>query len=476
MAVTIEINAVEVERLKGSLQISEAIEQRSIASFTVVDRLGTGDYSHGQQVEIDIDGTLEFGGFINSITRKRVAPKSDILHHYITCMDYHYCADKRLVAASYVSKTAGFIVDDIYDNYLVPEGVGIGSIQAGADIEEMVINYESVSRTYDALAEQSNYIWYIDESKDLYFVPRDTTPAPFRVTTSEIIRNVGGGTSLKETSHSYRNRQYIRAGRDRTALQTETFTGDGDTKAFAVGYPIAQEPTIEVDAVGKTVGLKGLGIAKEFYWAKGDPIATAHTAPANATTIVIEYYGEFDIIVQVDDTPEQDTLKVMEGGGTGIVELIDDEPTLTSRQAALDVAVAKLGQHTILARQFVFVTDTYGLQPGQIVTIHYPTYGLNEAEMLIQSVDIIEFAPGELRYIIKALEGPVLGDWTGFFAALAGIKGDLVKRINVGSIQLLIVLFPTYEDWDWGESIDEVIFSCPVVALDLYPAADLYPC
>ena len=484
MATTIRISGVDIERAKGSLIINTAIGQRSTASFIIVDRPGTASYQQGQLVEIFSDFALppfihpQFGGYINSVRRTRVSPSSPILYHVIDCVDYHYCADKRRAAEAYVTETAGFIVDDLFDKYLAPEGVTIGDIQPGPTISEMVINYQPLTMALDALAERSGFIWYIDEFKRLFFTPRTTTIAPFAITDADIIREGGMSSELNLSNSKYRNRQYIRAGRDVTSVQTENRTGDGETVAFAMGYPLNQEPVITVAAAGQTMGLKGIDDpAIECYWAKGDPVITFVTAPGIGAAIVVIYYGEYDIMVQVDKAAEQTRLQAIEGG-TGIVEFADDEPQLTSKVAAFNLGIAKLDKYGVIGRQIVFPIRDWGIKPGQMVTITYPEYGLTAVDFLVEAVDISEIAPDTLRYEVKAIEGPETGDWTGFFKALANQKEEILGRLNIGKDQILIILAAmAMETWHWTETVNQYPYPCSVPALDLYPALlGLYPC
>ncbi len=468
MATTIRINGVDIERLKWSLQIETAIEQRSTASFTVVDRLGTASYVRGQAVEIFSDLPIppfihpQFNGYIDSVRKNRIAPNSPTVYHTISCMDYCYLADKRRAAEAYaVPHTAGWIVDDLFDKYLAPEGVTIGAIQAGPTIEQMVINYQPVSLALDALATRANFIWYIDEFKQLFFVVRTTALAPFAVSDVDIVRENNMTSELTESNPMYRNRQYIRGGRDVTSIQTENRTGDGKIEAFPMAYPLNQVPTVTVGGAGQSVGIKGVDTAKQCYWSKGDPIITFETAPGVGVALVFVYIGEYDIMIQVDNAVEQAARKLVEGG-TGIVEGMEDAPALNSKQAAFDSATALLDKYGVVGKQFTFPIRVWGLKPGQMVTVSYTEYGLVAADLLVESISVSEFGPEELRYSIKTIEGPELGDWTGFFKALANMKEEVLGRLNIGSDQVLIILASVSENWEWNEAITETVYACPI--------------
>ena len=453
--VLIDGNAVQIE--KGSLNIESRIEERSTADFTIVDLPGTAVYYQGQPVQIyDPDSVLVFGGVIDTPETGRYAPSGELLHP-IRCADYHYFADKRLVAESYEDKTCGFIVDDIYDKYLAAEGITIGNIELGATLVEAIFNYVRVTDVYDALAEKAGMIWFIDEQKALYFQDRATTPAPWTLTGDDIEKHSG---RLSGANPLYRNRQYIRGGRGTTAVQTETFTGDGVTVAFTVGFPLERVPTVTVNAVGQTVGIKGIDVAKQCYWNKGDATITFAAAPG-AVAVVIQYYGQFNILVLAEDIGEIAAKKAIEGTGTGYVDDIADEPTLNEVDASLDSALAKLARYGIAGSQLKFNTTRSGLKPGQLQTVNYPPLGLNGEEMLIESVTMHQVAEN-VTYSVVAIQGPEIGSWSKLFKALAMMKSEVIDRLNVGSDQILIILVSRSELWEIEEDIDVTVFACTV--------------
>ncbi len=476
MAMSVVIQGAAKDVLKGSLSVDTRIEERSVASFIIEDIEGVLSFQRGEPVSIfDTDAIQIFGGFIANPEPRRIAPAGG-LYHDIQCMDNHYLADKRRIAKSYTNKTCGFIVDDIYDDYLAPEGVGIGSIEAGPTLLEAIFNYVRASDAYDALAEKAGKIWYIDEAKDLYFVDRDVTAAPWNLTDND--RNKLKGSMRMPSGNSlYRNRQYVRGGRDITGVQTETFTADGDMVAFTVGYPINAVPTVKEDGgAAKDMGIKGIDEAKDYYWSKGDPVVVAENAPANGVVVTIEYEGQYDVLILVTNKGERTAQKTIEGNTTtGFVDDIADETKLDDKDAMFDSGKAKLAKYGVNSRRLHYQTVRTGLRPGQLQTVTDPTFGLVAEEMLIEAVTFIGQVTQTL-HAITAIQGPTQGSWARYFKGLASQKDEVMEKLNVGVDQLLIILIIEAETWEWSESISETVYACPVVALDLYPALTLFPC
>ncbi len=348
-------------------------------------------------------------------------------------------------------------------------------IAEGPSIKQAVINYRPVTEALEALAEKAGFVWYIDAYKVLHFVERAAYSAPWTASGSDMLRN---SVSVEQANPKYRNRQYIKGGRDITDPQTETRKGDGNTKSFAMGFPIAKVPTVKVNGATKTVGIKGVDTGKDWYWSKGDPIIVQDESAAALTssdTLEVTYQGEYDIVVISSDYSAIEDRKAVESGGTGYVEDVADEPDATSRDAAFESANAKLKRYAVIGRRLKFRTKKAGLRPAQLLTVNLPKHELNNAEMLIESVTTYD-ENGIIFYDITAVEGPEQGSWSKMFALMATRGLAFVERINIGENEILIVLHTVSESWPWAENVTVDVFACPVPSTTLYPSSTLYPC
>ncbi|MFA5667552.1 MAG: hypothetical protein WC944_11245, partial [Candidatus Cloacimonadaceae bacterium] len=229
--IQISINSYPVVLAANTLNINWQLEGRQTASFDVIDLDGSDTYTDGQIVEIESNGELIFSGVIQEPESERLSPSGGLIHH-IQCIDWHYLADKRLAAESYISQSAGDIATDLFTKYLEPEGVTIGQIDEGATVGETVINYVPASDAFTGVAERAGFIWFIDKLKKFYFVPRETFTASFTLTANEILHNTA---RLKRGNPLYRNRQFVRGIKAVTDTQNEIRTGDGVANAFALG-------------------------------------------------------------------------------------------------------------------------------------------------------------------------------------------------------------------------------------------------
>jgi hypothetical protein len=433
----IKINGKDVTLMlkPNSLTIIDRINSRSMASIKLVDKNGNYHPSPGQPVEIyDNANGLIFGGMIE--TPEEENPLfTNLLNLPVSCVDNQALADRHLIAESYDNTLCGDIVRDMLTKKLSQDGVIAGVIHDGPTVSRAVFPYLSVSSALDELAELAGYSWWITHDKKLNFVARETFKSPWDITDTSPIRNL----TVKKDKSQYRNRQYIRAGQDITDIQTERFKGDGEQQTYTIGFKLAKVPTLKVNGVIQTVGIRGVDDGKQWYWNKNEKEITQDrtgTPLTSSDTLEIEYYGYFPILVVADDTTSINERKSVEGG-SGIYESIEEQASIDSADAALDIARGKLRKFARINRSITFETDKTGLQAGQIITVDLPIHNVSNAEFLIEAVSISEFTPeGDLRYRVTAVDGESVGGWTTFFKRLAHMGGTFTIRENEVLVKL----------------------------------------
>lgn len=314
------------------------------------------------------------------------------------------------------------------------------SIQAGITATRAVFPRISATSAFEELAEMSGFTWWVESNKRFFFVDRSTYLAPFNITATSSIRNV----NYRRNEDQYRNKQYIRAGQDTTDPQAEVFSGDGERKTFTVAFAIAATPVIEVNTgagyVVKTVGIRGVDTGKDWYWNKGEKeISQDSAAVALATTHLLRlpsYVGFFPILTVSEDGSAIAARKAV-SGGTGIREAIEQQASIDSADAALEIAQGKLVKYARIAGELTFETDTVGLDVGQIIMVTLAAHEISGVEFLIDRITVSEpFADQALRYFVHAVDGQALGNWTTFFKALSAKATSFSIRDNEVLIKL----------------------------------------
>ena len=192
---------------------------------------------------------------------------------------------------------------------------------------------------------------------------------------------------------------------------------------------------------------------KKYYWSKGentinqDEVETILTA---SDTLAITYQGEFSIIVKTLNPAEISTLETIEGN-SGIVEDIADENNSTTREAAFEIANAKLQKYGVIGRRLKFRTRRAGLWAGQILTVNLPEHDMS-AEMLVESVSISTEQNTVVWYDVTCAEGPEQQSWTKVFETMATRGQTFVVRENISDDEILIILQSFSKTWESTDS------------------------
>lgn len=460
MSLTITIGGIDLTLFLAlnTLDVNDTINRRSLASFkmiftgiqtlladengnSVVDENGNyielspdaASVSEGAAVLIKNGATSIFGGTIETYEIEELAPNSarTELLFTINCVDYSELADRHLVARTYTAggQTADSIMLDIVSKDLAGEGVTTSQVAVGPAITKILWNYRKVSAAFDDLAQIAGYSWWIDADKVLWFQHRMGVAAPLSLTdTSANFRM----PRLRVSRDRYRNRQYVRAGKDTTAARTEDRHGDSKTRAFLFTYPMGAAPSVvTVNGVAKTIGVKGIDTGKDWYWTKGDPTITQDDAGTLLTatdTLTITYIGLYPLIVLAQSDSEI-AARAAASGGSGYFEDIEDDPDIDGASMATDEANAMLGRYGTIPQVFTFETDTAGLVAGQILTATITNFGIT-GDWLIEAVTAHDYNGVLVRYTVRAVSGQAIGGWEAYFRDLAQSGRKFVFRDN----------------------------------------------
>lgn len=348
-------------------------------------------------------------------------------------------------------------------------------IQDGPTILSSVFSYPTVADALTQLATQSNYFWMIDQDKQLWFMPRTAVLAPWIADGTNMILET---IEIDHGNPLYRNQQYIRGVVETTDPQVEQQKGDGAKQSFTVGYPINQVPTIKVNGVAQTVGIKGTDTGEQWYWSQGQNTITqdqAGTPLASTDIIEIDYIGQFEAVIISNDQTLILDRQTVEGGGSGLVEAVEDEPNDTSADIAQQSASQLIATYGVIGVTIKFTTKKSGLQVGQLLTVNLPDMDIEYQDYLIEQADPTEGPGGVTYWNISAIEGPVTGNWLAAFARMSAKTPVVVDQLNVGTNEVLTTALPIGESWPWTESVTPLVNNGSAPSTTLYPSTSIYP-
>ena len=498
-SVVIDSTPVFVEA--GTLTIDSTIGKRSTASFTVHDVTGMQHYQQFQQIAIyDQNDALAFSGYIDS--PKETQPGyQPTLDTQITCIDQHYLADKRVVAAAYTNKTTGYIAQDMVNSILSQEGVTVGLIYDGilpsptlypsttlypggnvGPIPYAEFRYSTVAQAMDELVKQASnagvpYYWQIDQHKQLFFCPYDAVVNSTVIDGTQIDQD---GTPPTVTRHnpSYRNTQYVVGGTAQTQPQTKTIIGDGHTSSWPMDYAIAQSPSVTLNGATVPVGTKGT-TGSSYYWTQGDAILAQDTGATKllaTDALVVTYIGQFPN-VSITQNGAQVAYQAMLDDSTGIVEAVEQNTAVTTADNGMSVASQLLNRYGVQGTLLECTTLASGYAQGQLIPVNLPPFGLNNVQMLIEEVSASDQQDGlNIWYTLHAVMGPYDTTWQDFFSSL--LKQQVAaSNISVGVSQSLTLFaqFNTTVDVTISMSVTTNVFTIPIPSTTLYPSPELYP-
>jgi hypothetical protein len=490
--------------LASTLQIQSKIGKRSSASCTL--RTTTAvHFQQDQRIHIfDKDNNVLFNGYIDK-PKEQKRGFQKFLIHTITAVDGHRLADKRRVAKVYANQTAGAMAYDIWNTVLRLEGITIGAIFDGptpseylfpaeslypsesivAAIPSAVFAYPKGSEALDALAKQASYAgipywWQIDEQLRLWFVPYTYLRYGSLVNGDSIDENT---VSVVRSSPTYFNTKWVTGATVETSPQTETRLGDGQVTAWDMSYKLSHVPTVTVNSVAKTVGIQGVETGKNFYWNSGSTTISQDTGdtkllgpsdPGGPDTLQVVYVGSYPTIFYAQDTAQVAYERDLDES-TGIVEDVEENTSITSFEAGVNVVSEALNQNAKQGLTLSFETLDPTFQQGQLATFDLPDFAIDHEDLLIESVTASDQKDGmNIWYTVVAIAGPVDTTWVDFFSKLLKTP-QKVENMNIGVSQVLNTLETFTAKVNLTATLTIKAFGGLSPSATLYPANDLYP-
>jgi hypothetical protein len=471
----------------GTLVIDLAIGKRGSASFLVKQPDTSVHYQQYQQVQIfDQNNVIIFGGYISAPQEK--APRGNVspayLTNQITCMDYRWITDKRVVyqsglapdvtlapstslapggdtsATIYLNRPYDVIVQDIYNKYLAPEGVALGAIFTGPYpsptlapstslapngpsqmIGSVTFNYPTVTQALDALATSASalgvtYYWAIDQNKTFWFVPYSYAVNSTVVDGVQIDDGTLSGQVpyVERVSPLFRNTQYVVGGTTPGPGRTEYFTGDSTKRSWNLFYNVAGKPYVILNGTSKSIGIQGT-TGQNYYFQVGTSSITqdsSQTVLTGSDNLEIHYTPQLPSTAQAQSSSQIAAQKALDGT-TGIVESAVKDTNIALQADGVTEANQLLNVYSPYGTRFTFPTQATGYYPGQQITVTYAPLGFSSTKMLIESVHIADSVGVNVWYTIVAIIGPFDTSWAQFFGKLLTPRGSAsATAISVG--------------------------------------------
>lgn len=452
-------------------QISDRINEIPVMSCTITD-LNGATLQNGLSIRLYLDNVKIWEGIISK--SRKVEELTGYLFYAIEARGNSSIGNRKLVVGSYDSKTTGYIVTDIFNNYLSPLGVTIGNIETGVVMTKCVFNYVKLVDALNMLRDQTGFNWWIDKDKKLYWVAQSTYTAPF--TLDNTVQH--SGFTQEQSMEEYRNVQYVRGGLGVTDLQTQEVLQkpDGQRKTYTTRFPIAKQQDMILEtkigagawtAVPNTdIGVNGLDTNKKWYWSFNSTTLsqdTAETALTSSDNIRLTYYGLVRIFIMSDSTTKISERQAIEGG-TGEYENIQVEESIEDVGQAIEFADGLITTYGDIKDTIGFTTEVAGLQAGQLLTVNKSLFGINSS-FLISGVTMQAVDPNTISYSVTALDGVAVGGWEDYFRKLHKKAQDF----QIGADEAITNLRTINDVYNHAGSI-----AIGITTTNLYPKASTY--
>jgi len=418
-----------IQILDGATDISSGVDWRSVDMVSVVTKeKGSLKFDIinansptvpvlGDTISLKYNSTLLFAGTCTEI--ETVVDGGTLQRYKITCMDWGYLFDSKVVHKTYQNMDPADIVIDIVNNFS-GGGFTTAHVQRGNFmIPSVKFNYEQATRCLESLAKTIGWDWYIDPNKDVHFFfattntgSSETNPAPFDIEDASgniqfpsididisianlknsiyviggtmFRANTSGNTPDVYTTVAGQLTYYLTFPYDTTTLGT-TLKVTLDGASQSIGVDGTTDPgTVNVlynagsggGAQGgspyiKFTGDPGAGHTLKIFGNASLPIVAHLTSPSS-----IAAYGEF-----------QDTI-------------IDKQ--IKSIQEAQARADAELIQFDHPVYDVKFSTLVAGLAIGQVITLNSVKFGISNYQLLIRRVEAIGYSPNQLLFQVEA--------------------------------------------------------------------------
>lgn len=403
---------------------------RATAGFTVFDSAGDLTFYERQQVLItDADMVKDFAGVIQEAA-VHVIPGTVKKFMVISAADFTAVLDWRNVDYSALDTLAGDAVRAIMDEYLAEEGITEGYIEGGELLTEISIGNKTAGEAFTKLAEACpGFVCYLDYDRKLYFHNRTLYAADWNITDkSDFLKN---SMEITHANDNYRNTEIVVGGYEETDLLTEPFVTDGVLKSFPLGYKVNRVSTITVNNVPVTFGQKGTDAGSyDAYYAVNSETLTFDVAPA-AGQGEISYYGLWRAKSKAEDLTAIAANQTRQGFGSGKIEHITIDESLTSIVGAGEYASAKLAEFGVDGITVTYKTKRPGLAAGTLQHIVVPEDGIDHDFLIAHVAE--ELLKGVTTYTVTGYYGPVAEEWDKYFRQSFSAVYQIREGIDEGT-------------------------------------------
>jgi hypothetical protein len=410
MSIVLKINSVDRSRRVDwkSLKIQNILTNRVDKADFFIMTYGDTTYRPqlGNDVTIFNGATKIFGGVITEI--KEIPPAYKIDGFNIMCVDYTRLLDGKLVTEVYENQTLSAIIADMVGRY-APAGFTTNNVLVSDNVQYINFNYQPISQCLKVLAERFNYDWYVDYDKDIHFFDKETNAAPYDL-------NDNDGSYIFETLQIRRDNTQIKnviiveGGEYLGSTLTSDIQCNGVDYIYNIGYKFDDfEATLSTTLLDVGIDFSADPDDYDALWNRDEKVLKFKKvdAPSDGSQLAIVGRPYLPVIIKKYNRVSIESM-VSSEGGNGQYEYYINDPTINSREGAIERASAELIGYSTTISEGGFTTEKDGLRSGQQLRVVSSARNIDEF-FIINKVTMKTHTEDTLIYSVSLVTTRTLG-------------------------------------------------------------------
>lgn len=402
MSIVIKQNGTDVTTNIDITSIQEKqvlTKEVSTLVFNVKQYSGKVSFSVGDQVDRYEGSTHVFGGTVVSVEKINLG--GILLTEQVSCIDWSFKLNKKLVAKNYASMDPADIVADILSNFTDGTFTTTHVTRGNFIITTIKFNYELVTAALEKLAKQIGWEWYVDPDKNLYFFPPNTvSTAPFGIDDTTGKLNWPTLDIMVDLTNMKNSIYVIGGNYTKTFDATSTpdqYTTDGVRSVFALAYPYDKATmTITLNGVSQTIGTDQVTPDGSVQVQYNDASRFIRFTSVPTTGQTVKIYGNAKIPILAH---AQNNTSI---GTYGEIQDSIIDKSIKSVNEAQERANAQLELYGSPVYTVKFDTLQTGLIIGQTININSTIYGTS-VNVIIKEIDAKAYSPTQMIYSVTAV-------------------------------------------------------------------------
>lgn len=352
--------------------------------------------------ETDSSSTVShlFGGTITEIETivEGILPIAQV-----TCTDWGYQMDGKLVVKAYAAMDPADILADIVATYC-PAGFNATTYvqRAGYSLTSIKFNYEQPTKCIQALASQIGFEWYVDPNKNIHFFLAETTTAPFPI--DDTTGGLEWGTlDVDQNLQNMKNSVFVIGGVQKQAFtplnEVDVYLGNGTQTTYSLRYAYTNATVaVVLNGVAQTVGIANqvtdITAFNVIYDLTNQSI-TFNTPPPASQKVEVLGTAEIPIIGHAIDSAAVLTYGEFQDA------IFDSQIKSTAEaQARAQAEILQFG-HAVYDVKFYTITP--GLRIGQTIMFNSSKFGVSNYPLVVKRIEGRGQKPTQMRYQVECI-------------------------------------------------------------------------